>query len=404
MTPDTHRPAIFVSSFFPMPQDRGDPLRVLMLMRAIAKRGNATFLVCLRDSTSESDVAALQAELPGCSILAFRPDYRKSPLGKVRVWLRATRTATPVWVVQRHSDALTAEIRRRATSSSLIFLAGEAAGAYAISAPRGAAVHWDKSNTIGVSSASSYRAAVSRRGRLRRMIVHILSLAFETRVLSRADSVSVTSNDEARRVVDLYGCEPEVWPSTVRASVAPPTPDLLSSRILWLGSLNYAPNTDGLTRFLSEARARLSASELTVVVVGSGGTDTLREHYEAYECVEYLGFVEDLSTLVAGCRAGVVPLWDGAGVKLKTVTMMSLGLPVASTHVGLEGLPPDAALGVSDDPAGLVDIIVTATPDRLDDARTRGLGVLAGQFSRDGIETLIAEYFGDSEADMPELG
>ena len=70
------------------------------------------------------------------------------------------------------------------------------------------------------------------------------------------------------------------------------------------------------------------------------GRDSLREVLElgSVPGVEVVGSVNNLDEFLGSLTAGVVPLWRGAGVKLKTLTMMSAAVPLAVTPVGLEGI------------------------------------------------------------------
>ncbi|QIR36529.1 glycosyltransferase family 4 protein [Tolypothrix sp. PCC 7910] len=50
------------------------------------------------------------------------------------------------------------------------------------------------------------------------------------------------------------------------------------------------------------------------------------------------GFVEDPTSYFEQAKMGIVPLLEGAGIKLKTLEMLAAGLPVIATTVGAEGV------------------------------------------------------------------
>jgi glycosyltransferase involved in cell wall biosynthesis len=103
--------------------------------------------------------------------------------------------------------------------------------------------------------------------------------------------------------------------------------------------------------------------------------------------VDVLGFVEDLDGVLAGASAAVVPVWKGAGIKMKTLVLMGAGLPVVSTPVGMEGIAAvdgvDARL--SDEPAGLASALESLLADR-------GAATALGRAGRDRI---LAEHTWD---------
>jgi glycosyltransferase involved in cell wall biosynthesis len=53
---------------------------------------------------------------------------------------------------------------------------------------------------------------------------------------------------------------------------------------------------------------------------------------------EPVGFVDDLGVEFSLARAIVIPLWQGAGIRVKMIEAVAAGLPVVSTSLGAEGL------------------------------------------------------------------
>jgi glycosyltransferase involved in cell wall biosynthesis len=51
-----------------------------------------------------------------------------------------------------------------------------------------------------------------------------------------------------------------------------------------------------------------------------------------------LGFVDDLSAVIAQCRLAIIPIVSGSGVKIKSLTLLSSGLPVVTTSEGISGI------------------------------------------------------------------
>ena len=81
--------------------------------------------------------------------------------------------------------------------------------------------------------------------------------------------------------------------------------------------------------------------------------------------VEVTGWVEDVEPLLHASRLMVAPLRYGAGMKGKVTQSLALGLPVATTTIGAEGLEtgPDSGLLVADEPRELAAKIVEACTD-----------------------------------------
>ena len=210
----------------------------------------------------------------------------------------------------------------------------------------------------------------------------------------------MTSEEERERLHRLFGVMPC---TTIPSAVSPPQPvapgiDHDSRTLLWLSTLSYPPNWDGLVRFLRATDEQLRRGGWTVRVVGADATPRQVEFLAAYPYVDYRGYVEQLADACAGVAAAVVPVWAGAGVKLKTLTLMSLGVPVIATPVALEGIPHDAAAVVAPTPEDFLTGLERLTPDDLRAAAVRGRQVLDENFSKasfdEGVARLVRDALG----------
>ena len=313
--------------------------------------------------------------LPGVDIRVYPPTpYRVGWWGPLGRYAEALLHGLPPWIRTRYSGALHADLRGRTGSGIAI---GEAAGAYF----PGTRLrwHWDKANVLAASARQDVAEAPGPVHRLRARYLAGISGRFERRALSRAATVSVTSAAESQRLARCHGRAAEV---TLPSCVAVPVGHVPAPRdrtLVWLGSFAYRPNVLGLRRFLDEGWEELRRAGYTMTVVGSGPVDGLG----AYDGVEILGYVADLRPVLAGARAAVVPLWSGAGMKLKTLTLLAHSVPVFATPIGAEGLPATDAVRLADTPAGLVAGILAATPADLDRMAAAAAPLVQREFSAD---------------------
>ena len=123
-------------------------------------------------------------------------------------------------------------------------------------------------------------------------------------------------------------------------------------RLLFVGSLNYEPNRQGLEWFAHEvaprARERVRI-DLEAVGPGARGPEL--------PGVRYLGRLEDLGPAYDRAHAAVVPLRAGAGSRLKVLEALARGVPLVSTRIGVEGFDlhdGEQAL-IADDPDELAE-------------------------------------------------
>ncbi len=138
--------------------------------------------------------------------------------------------------------------------------------------------------------------------------------------------------------------------------------------LLFLGSLDYAPNRDGLAAFLRTTWPALRAARpgVRLSVVGRGDAPDLRERCAFEPRVAWVGEVPDPRPWLARCSALVVPLRIGGGTRVKIVEALAAETPVVTTDAGAEGLA--LVDGVHAFRAELGDAFARATIAALDSA------------------------------------
>ena len=110
--------------------------------------------------------------------------------------------------------------------------------------------------------------------------------------------------------------------------------------IIFCGSLNSAPNSEGLLWFYNNCwhQVKQNIPRLKLLVVGSGkAPDYLMDMYED-DSIVFSGAVEDVKPWYNKAAVVIVPLLTGSGTRLKVLEGMSLGVPVISTALGAEGI------------------------------------------------------------------
>jgi len=110
-------------------------------------------------------------------------------------------------------------------------------------------------------------------------------------------------------------------------------------RIVFVGSMDYAPNVEAATWFARRIWPRIHARypEWRLALVGSNPAAAVRE-LRSGPNVEVTGTVADVRPYYRGALAAVVPLRTGGGTRLKILEAMAAGVPVVSSAIGAEGL------------------------------------------------------------------
>jgi glycosyltransferase involved in cell wall biosynthesis len=120
-----------------------------------------------------------------------------------------------------------------------------------------------------------------------------------------------------------------------RPPAAAPVADLV-----FVGSLDWAPNVDAVFYFLREIlpRIRRHRPETSFAVVGRTPPAALADYARKDGRLLVTGTVPDVRSYLWGSAVAVVPLRCGSGTRLKIYEAIAAGVPVVSTAVGAEGL------------------------------------------------------------------
>lgn len=109
--------------------------------------------------------------------------------------------------------------------------------------------------------------------------------------------------------------------------------------VLFVGSMDYAPNVDGARALLEQIAPRLAHPNARIALVGALPPPVLHASAAAAPVpVEVTGRVDDIAPWFDSSRLLAVPLRVGGGTRLKIVEAMAHGLPVVTTSLGCAGL------------------------------------------------------------------
>ncbi|MEJ7606468.1 MAG: glycosyltransferase [Bryobacteraceae bacterium] len=153
--------------------------------------------------------------------------------------------------------------------------------------------------------------------------------------------VAVSENDE-RVFREQFGVERVTSiPTGVDLDYFAP-PDKPESRadLVFVGSMDWMPNIDGMSWFVDEILPliRRRKPDCSVAIVGRTPVPKVQKMAHLDPLITVTGTVPDVRPYMWGSRISIVPLRIGGGTRLKIYEAMAARVPVVSTTVGAEGL------------------------------------------------------------------
>ena len=175
---------------------------------------------------------------------------------------------------------------------------------------------------------------------------HAKMQRFERDALRRFTSVVAVSERDAAHFREHYGlADVTTIPTGVDLDFfAWSTPEAPGPnrppKVVFIGSMDWAANIDGVRHFVDEVWPRVLAKQplARFVVVGRKPPTSLLDHCRSIPSVEFTGFVDDVRPFVKQAHVSVIPLRIGGGTRIKAFEAMAMGCPVVSTSIGIEGL------------------------------------------------------------------
>jgi glycosyltransferase involved in cell wall biosynthesis len=139
------------------------------------------------------------------------------------------------------------------------------------------------------------------------------------------------------------------------------TIDKTRLNVLFVGMLQYAPNSNGMEWFLLKVwpsvLERVPTARLHIV--GKGGEDLpIPEEVTHSVCVH--GFVDSLSAMYRVARVAICPLHSGGGTRIKIIEAAAYQVPTVATSIGAEGLAFEngKSIALRDSPRAFADAVI----------------------------------------------
>lgn len=222
--------------------------------------------------------------------------------------------------------------------------------------------------------------------------------SFERDICRRSGKVIAVSAVDSRTMGDLFGVR-NVGAVQTGVDIGyfepPPTvepkADLIFADLIFMGSMDWLPNIDGVQFFTTEILPiiRKERPNCRIVIAGRRPTPAIQELGKRDPGIIVTGTVPDVRPYLWGSAVSVVPLRIGGGTRLKIFEAMAAKLPVVSTTVGAEGLPVTDGkhIAIADSPELFARrcLELVADADRRRQMAADAWNLVAREFSWDAV-------------------
>lgn len=146
------------------------------------------------------------------------------------------------------------------------------------------------------------------------------------------------------------------------SALVPNSKNLEHPSLFHIGSLEWAPNQEGLVWFIEKCWPAIHKKfpELKFYVAGRNAPAWLQKKLQAPHVV-FEGEIADAYEFMNSKSTMIVPLFSGSGMRIKVIEGMALGKTIVSTPIGAEGI--DITPGKNIVMAGSADEFVQAVSE-----------------------------------------
>jgi len=217
---------------------------------------------------------------------------------------------------------------------------------------------------------------------------------YERDTCRRAGGIVAVSENDSTTMAQLFDIpQPPAIPTGVDIEYfAPPAEPAQPLRdLVFIGSMDWMPNIDGIRWFVEDVLPRIRARrpDCTLTIAGRKPTSAITELAARDSRILVTGGVPDIRPYVWGAAVSIVPLRIGGGTRLKIYESMAARVPVVSTSIGAEGLaihpPLDIRIADTAEEFAAQCLALLENPQQRNDTADAAWRMVAENFSWESV-------------------
>lgn len=170
---------------------------------------------------------------------------------------------------------------------------------------------------------------------------------FETKMVKLSDKIVVLSKED-KELLSVEGEKDskfEIIPIPIESSYkkaiyCSKEIKTNSLNIMFIGTLSWYPNLQGIEWFIDNVIPKMQKSKLSfnLYIVGKNPSTKLIDICNKYKNINVTGYVEDINVYFHKCDIMIVPIFIGSGMRVKILEGLTKRIPIISTDIGCEGI------------------------------------------------------------------
>lgn len=352
---------LFLSRWFPEPSDNGSKLRILNLLRGLAKHHEVTLLSFSDQPEASQEAKQIRSLCSDVHIVQWRefdPRSARAALGFFSL--------SPRWLIDTFSQEMADEIRRQLNGKKydLVIASQLPMAAYYPYFKDVPAIFEEMELGLYVDDLQRPAGWLQR---IRRRFAWFKLRLYLSRLLKHIRAVTVVSDAERELAVSNF-------PQMKKITVIPNGMEIVAdaeiartpkpNTMIFTGSFRYSVNYEAMVWFVSKAFPLIlnKIPDAELIVTG----DHLDLPLPSEKNIRRTGRVDDIRRWIANSAVALAPLWSGGGTRLKVLEAMALGVPVVATSKGAEGLGAHGGehLFLADSPEEFAGRVIELMQDR----------------------------------------
>ena len=341
---------LFVSQAYPDPNGRGFERRAAQHLSSLKKLGEVT-LVIPGKTAANTDVAALDPITLGVARVIVRSEPTLADTTQARHALATTKATRFLHAIRRRYDC-DQSARPIDRNKYRMILTGEFDLVFAFRI--GSAiwiesvldmqhhtrriVDFDDIESVALArNSAGHQKSFFWRWKVRNYISHLARV--ENRLAKQWPLTLVCSQHDARLLCER-GHRAHAVPNAFQFEEAAPERASSALQILFVGTLSYRPNVDGITWFVQNVWPALQQrlqGKVNLKIVGFDPPPEIRA-LGAINGIEVAGPVNALKPVYAASNISIVPVFSGSGTRIKILEAFAFARAVVTTPIGCEGL------------------------------------------------------------------